>query len=185
MDLDGPLNDRGLYALTPIAAQKSIRGEDVMSWNSSGTSWPSPMRVGFMSQVSPDGQYVVTTLNAGEDRYRATITLPISRTTASFRCSIRPAEFWPCIAGPTGIQNLPGADDPRYVQTDAVWSPDGKYLVFARAGRETPTRKARKMAESANDPNETADRSTISTGFRSTTAMAAGQSGSPAPRETA
>ena len=31
------------------------------------------------------------------------------------------------------LQPLPGADDPRYVQTNAVWSPDGKYLVFARA----------------------------------------------------
>ena len=28
---------------------------------------------------------------------------------------------------------LPGADDPQYVQTNAVWSPDGKELVFARA----------------------------------------------------
>ncbi|RMF22357.1 MAG: tetratricopeptide repeat protein [Deltaproteobacteria bacterium] len=27
---------------------------------------------------------------------------------------------------------LPGADDPQYVQTNAVWSPDGKELVFAR-----------------------------------------------------
>ena len=31
------------------------------------------------------------------------------------------------------LQPLPGADDPHYVQTNAVWSPDGKYLVFARA----------------------------------------------------
>jgi Flp pilus assembly protein TadD len=28
---------------------------------------------------------------------------------------------------------LPGADDPQYVQTNAVWSPDGKEIVFARA----------------------------------------------------
>jgi len=27
---------------------------------------------------------------------------------------------------------LPGADDPRYVQSNPVWSPDGKYIVFAR-----------------------------------------------------
>src|SRR5262249_55489025 len=27
---------------------------------------------------------------------------------------------------------LPGADDPQYVQTNAVWSHDGKYIVFAR-----------------------------------------------------
>ena len=31
------------------------------------------------------------------------------------------------------LQPLPGANDPRYVQTGGVWSPDGKYIVFARA----------------------------------------------------
>jgi tetratricopeptide (TPR) repeat protein len=30
------------------------------------------------------------------------------------------------------IRALPGGDDPHYVQTDGVWSPDGKYLIFAR-----------------------------------------------------
>ena len=33
---------------------------------------------------------------------------------------------------------LPGADDPRYVQTNGVWSPDGKYVVFARAEAQDP-----------------------------------------------
>ena len=33
---------------------------------------------------------------------------------------------------------LPGANDPRYVQTDGVWSPDGKYIVFARAEAKDP-----------------------------------------------
>ena len=28
---------------------------------------------------------------------------------------------------------LPGADDPRFVQTNATWSPDGKWIVFARS----------------------------------------------------
>jgi Tol biopolymer transport system component len=27
---------------------------------------------------------------------------------------------------------LPGADDPAYVQTNPVWSPDGQSIVFAR-----------------------------------------------------
>jgi Tol biopolymer transport system component len=49
---------------------------------------------------------------------------------------------------------LPGADDPRYVQTDAVWSPDGKYLVFARAKAMDPYPPDGKMAEHANDPIE-------------------------------
>ena len=54
------------------------------------------------------------------------------------------------------LQPLPGADDPRYVQTNAVWSPDGKYLVFARAeARGRLSRRAARWPSYANDPNET------------------------------
>jgi len=52
-------------------------------------------------------------------------------------------------------QSLAGADDPRCVQTNATWSPDGKYLVFARAEGKDAYPEGRKMAEYANDPNET------------------------------
>ena len=53
------------------------------------------------------------------------------------------------------LQPLPGADDPRYVQTSAFWSPDGKYLVFSRAEAKDPYHEGQKAAEYANDPNET------------------------------
>ena len=56
----------------------------------------------------------------------------------------------------TGVlQPLPGADDPRYVHTNAVWSPDGKYLVFARAEARDPYPAGAPVAARANDPNET------------------------------
>ncbi len=53
------------------------------------------------------------------------------------------------------LQPLPGADDPRYVQSNAVWSPDGKYLVFVRAEARAPYPEDGKLAEFANDPKET------------------------------
>ena len=52
-------------------------------------------------------------------------------------------------------QPLPGADDPRYVQTDGVWSPDGKWIVFARAEAKDPYPAGQPKAVHANDPNET------------------------------
>src|SRR5208283_794187 len=52
-------------------------------------------------------------------------------------------------------QNLPGADNPRYVQTNPVWSPDGKYVVFARAGAKDPRPEGQKLPERANAPEET------------------------------
>jgi tetratricopeptide (TPR) repeat protein len=50
---------------------------------------------------------------------------------------------------------LPGADDPNYVQTDGVWSPDGKWVVFARAIARDPHQPGQPMATYATDPNET------------------------------
>jgi len=52
------------------------------------------------------------------------------------------------------LQPLPGADDPRFVQMGAVWSPDGRYLVFARAHAVDPESPGAPPARFANDPNE-------------------------------
>ena len=56
----------------------------------------------------------------------------------------------------TGLRrSLPGADDPHYVETDGVWSPDGSSVVFARAEAREPYVEGVKLAEHANDPEET------------------------------
>jgi tetratricopeptide (TPR) repeat protein len=55
----------------------------------------------------------------------------------------------------TGLREpLPGADDPKYVQTDGVWSPDGKFIVFARADAKDPYTDGQELPTHANDPNE-------------------------------
>jgi hypothetical protein len=55
----------------------------------------------------------------------------------------------------TGVlQPLPGADDPRFVQMGAVWSPDGESLVFARAPAADPDPPGVPLAKFANDPGE-------------------------------
>jgi hypothetical protein len=53
------------------------------------------------------------------------------------------------------LRPLPGADDPRYVQTSAFWSPDGKYLIFSRAEARDPYPPGSVKPTYANDPNET------------------------------
>ncbi len=148
MDLDGPDSDKGTYAITPVAPQTSIRREDVMTWNSFPGRPPGSRTIGFMSQISPDGQHVVSTVN--EEVY-----------TANFRDYRFLQVFYPArgilavYSRATGqIEPLPGASDPRYVHTNAVWSPDGKSLVFARAEARDPYPPGGRMAESANDPNE-------------------------------
>ncbi|MGB7549253.1 MAG: tetratricopeptide repeat protein [Terracidiphilus sp.] len=154
IDVDGPANDKGLYAVVPVQRHISIQNKDVVEWNTDGQA--GRIRVGFMSQVSPDGRYVVSTF-AGS-------SLDISNTyyVTNFKDYRFLQVFYPTrgilewYSRATGKrQPLPGADDPRYVQTDGVWSPDGKYIVFARAEARDPYPEGQEKAIRANDPNET------------------------------
>jgi tetratricopeptide (TPR) repeat protein len=149
MDLDGPQNDKGTYAIAPIRPRMSIRDQDVITWNSFAKKTPGLNTLGFMSQISPDGRIAVTTIN--EAVY-----------VANFKNYGFLQVFYPTrgilawYSRDTGrMESLPGADDPGYVHTNAVWTPDGEYLVFARAQAKDPCNPDRKMAEFANDPNET------------------------------
>ena len=72
---------------------------------------------------------------------------------------------------------LPGADDARFVQMGAVWSPDGQYLVFARATGHRPQSAGRAAGEIRQRSRTSSRSSTTSTGFRSTT----GEGGAPEP----
>ena len=155
MDLDGPGNDKGLYAIIPIKPEMSIRNQDVISWSSLRDETASSSRIGFMSQVSPDGRYVLT-------NYRGqTKELSNGYFTVNFKDYRFLQVFYPTRSivawynRATGRkQPLPGADDPRYAQTNAVWSPDGKYVVFARAEAKDPYPPGQKLPEHANDPEE-------------------------------
>jgi tetratricopeptide (TPR) repeat protein len=154
IDVDGPANDKGLYALVSISKHITIRNQDVIEWNKDGQ--PGLTRVGFMSQVSPDGKYVVSTF--------APPSLDVPRTyyITNFKDYHFLQVFYPTRGilewydRETGEKHaLPGADDPAYVQTDGVWSPDGKWIIFARGPARDPYGAGQKTALHANDPNET------------------------------
>jgi tetratricopeptide (TPR) repeat protein len=155
MDMDGPANDKGLYALAAIKPQMSIRSQDMVSWNPSQDRQFAFNRVGFMSQVSPTGEYVLATVS--------NVDQPIQNNfyVVNFKDYRFLQVFYPTrgilawYSRTSGERHpLPGADDPRYVQTDGVWSPDGKYVVFARARAKAPYPADGKMADYANDPKE-------------------------------
>lgn len=155
MDMDGPRNDKGLYAVVPVKPQMTIHNEDMVNWNPTEERQFAANRVAFMSQISPDGKYVLSMVTpadkAPENNYYV----------ANFRDYRFLQVFYPTRGTlawydrATGKPHpLPGADDPRYVQTAGVWSPDGKYVVFARAEAMDPYPPDGKMAVRANDPNE-------------------------------
>jgi len=155
MDLDGPQNDKGLYTLVPVRKQMTIGNRDVISWSSFRGQAGSSLREGFMSQVSPDGRYVVTTIrpagvNSSQFYYVANFEdyrfLQVFYPTRGVLAWYDTATH--------KLQPLPGADDPNFVQSNAVWSPDGKYLVFSRAVAKSPIPVGGKLATYANDPEE-------------------------------
>ena len=163
LDVDGPQDDRGLYALIPVARQTSIRTRDVIKWPTVRDPAVPRLRAAFMSQVSPDGRYVLSTIDDRDAVRRAGgRTLEDKYYVANFLDYRFLQVFYPTrgILAWYGrdtkrLQPLPGADDPRYVQTGGVWSPDGKYVVFARAEAKTPYPPGFPMARYANDPKET------------------------------
>ena len=160
MDLDGLQGNRGMYFLTPVAREMSIRRQDLIQWSSPAGKLKGSVRVGFMSQVSPDGQYVVTTVNP-LSMSATTQEPPSNYYVANFKDYRFLQVFYPArgilswYSRQTGVlQPLPGADDARFVQMGAVWSPDSRYLVFARAQATDPNPPGVPLAQFANDPNE-------------------------------
>ena len=158
LDVDGPGNDKGLYGIVPVKAETSIRNEYVIRWSSFAEEKASK-RFGFMSQISPDGGYVVTSIENPGSHMR---DFDQRLYNGFYRNYGFGQVFYPTrgvlawYSKATGkLQLLPGADDPRFVQTSAFWSPDGKYLVFSRAEAKAPYYEGQKAAEYANDPNET------------------------------
>ena len=157
MDLDGPKNDKGLYALAAVRPKMSIRTEDMISWKPKYEEATARDRVGFMSQVSPKGDYVLTRLNGPGGA---------SLGSTYYVTNFKDYRFLQVFYPTRGImawydrasgkaQPLPGADDPRYAQADGVWSPDSRTVVFARAMAEDPYAPGAPLAEFANDPSET------------------------------
>lgn len=148
LDMDGPHNDKGLYAIVPVQPRMAIRNEDMMSWKKFRGQMERDKRIGFMSQVSPDGRFVVTATQV--QYYVANFT--DYRFLQVFYPTRGILAWYNRHNGQ--IRSLPGADDPQYVQSNAVWSPDGKYLVFVRAKAIDAYPQGKPGATYANDPNE-------------------------------
>ncbi len=155
LDMDGPSNNKGLYALVPVAQKMTVRTQDMISWAKFTGELDPQSRLGFMSQVSPDGRYVATTIKPPGSKgwqfyyianfldYRfLQVFYPTRGIIAWYDRNLKQ------------LHPLPGADDPEMVQASAVWSPDGKYLVFARARATDPNPADGVMAKYANDPKE-------------------------------
>jgi tetratricopeptide (TPR) repeat protein len=123
MDIDYA-NDKGSYTIAKVQAQMTLDRDSIITWGDYKRA-PGEVTYGLLSQVSPDGRFVVSTV---KDE-----SVFVPKPGLEFSQLFFPVKGILCIHDrQTGsFQSLPGADDPNLVQSNATWSPDGKYIVFA------------------------------------------------------
>ncbi len=125
MDVDYA-SDKGSYVVARVEKEIELSRDNIFSWAESNTK-SDEKTFGLLSQVSPDGRYVVSTVRdrsvfvPKDDLAFSQLFFPLKGILEVYD---REKKIF---------YDLPGADDPQYVQSNAAWSPDGKYIVFARS----------------------------------------------------
>ncbi len=125
MDVDYA-NDKGSYMVDAVAEELLLDRSNIITWSDYRRE-DGEATFGLLSQVSPDGRYVVSTVKdrsvfvAKGDLAYSQLFFPIKGILAVYDRKTKT------------FSALPGADDKRYVQSNPTWSPDGKEIVFARS----------------------------------------------------
>lgn len=128
MDVDYA-NDKGSYGIVPVEREMALSRERLITWTDYRRE-DGERTFGLLSQVSPDGRYVVSTVKdrsifmAKPDLAFSQLFFPIKGILAIY--DRQTGQFAP----------VPGADDKAFVQSNPSWSPDGRFIYFARAPAE-------------------------------------------------
>jgi tetratricopeptide (TPR) repeat protein len=124
MDVDYA-NNKGSYVITEVTKEMLLAPGDIITW-SDYRKEDGQQTFGLLSQISPDGRFVISTVK-DESVFVPKPELAFSQLFFPIKGIL---VFYDRQTGK--FTALPGADDPKYVQSNPTWSPDGKYIVFAR-----------------------------------------------------
>jgi tetratricopeptide (TPR) repeat protein len=125
MDVDYA-NDKGSYFISPLTKKTDITVNKIMTWHDYKRE-DGEFTFGLLSQVSPDGRYALSTVKDRsifvkiENLDYSQLFFPIKGIIAVY--DIKNKKFWA----------LPGADNKELCQSNPMWSPDGKTVLFACA----------------------------------------------------
>jgi tetratricopeptide (TPR) repeat protein len=124
MDVDYA-NNKGSYVITGVRDEMILQTSDIITWSDYQRE-DGRQTFGLLSQISPDGWYVVSTV---KDE-----SVFVPKPELDFSQLFFPIKGILCVYDreTDTYSSLPGADDPNYVQSNPSWSPDGQYIVFAR-----------------------------------------------------
>lgn len=129
LDLDAGLRDKGGYFIAMVEDTVKFDVNNYNSWS----KLEKRRTFGLFSKISPDGRYLVTTV---KDRV-VIKNFPIGGSLEELKYS---QLFFP-VNGHLAIydlqtktlKELPGANLAEYVQSNAIWTPDGRNIIFCRA----------------------------------------------------
>lgn len=132
MDIDYA-NDKGSYMIAPLKDTVHMTVDKIITWSDYKRDEGEPT-YGLLSQISPDGKYVLSTVKdrsvfvAVDNLDYSQLFFPIKGILAVYDRDAK--KFF----------ELRGANDKKYVQSNPNWSPDGREVLFTRAVRYMSSR---------------------------------------------
>jgi len=126
LDFDAVSRDKGGYFIANIDTVTTFNKNNYVSWSKmSGRN-----TFGLLSKMSWNGRYIITTVNdrvvskkidGVDTKAYSQLFFPVNGVLAVYDTLTKQ------------LTELPGANNPEYVQSNAVWTPDDKCIIFARA----------------------------------------------------
>jgi len=126
LDFDAEKRDKGGFFIAKVDSVITFNKDNYLSWS----RMKGHSTFGLFSKISGSGRYIVTTL---KDRV-------VSKGFDEINLFAYSQLFFP-VNGVLVVYDritqkvweLPGANDTSFVQSNAAWTPDDKYIIFARS----------------------------------------------------